>query len=55
MFSSAMDTNLTLNSLETVNITSQLVTGKCGLDAKPAHRQVMVLPWVGCEAKQNLN
>ena len=35
MFSSAMDTNLTLNSLETVNITSQLVTGKCGLDAKP--------------------
>ena len=35
MFSSAMDTNLTLNSLETVNITSQLVTGKYGLDAKP--------------------
>ena len=56
MFSSTMDTILTIHFLETVNITSQPITGKCGLDAKP-HTPAsdgVTMGWVWGKAKSKL-
>ena len=56
MFSSTMDTSLTIHSLETVNITSQPISGKCGLYAKPQTpaSDGVTKGWVSSKAKTDL-